>query len=286
MKKTITGLMVILLMVSFLLSACGGNNPDTNTTGPVTTSSIPDTTAEVEKPAWLTEDSWIISGDSLTAPEGVESEAWSAIYSLGDSWRIAVTMDLVSEGVARILLGAGSGDAEFSVAASLDSKRVELRVDTPRGENWKTVNSMMKRIDPDLPVVLTLTHLADSARLNVVLSQEGEPVMELISLDISQRQYLKAVSVGLGSDGSAIRFSDFAVSVPEKTETPVDQLLNTMSPEEDGFYLALAKIAVEDIVDNFWLGEAPEGQIIPTWNGYPGNNLPDNRGGLWEAVLL
>lgn len=286
MRKWQNGVLAWTIIVVLLLSACGVKTPVS--TAPDTT---PDSTVKSDMREWLTEGEWAITfnergAEVLTAPAGVEASAWLSGFPLEEGWKVSVTIEPVSEGIARVLLGTEEYEAEFSVVAEFDSDCVELRVETKRGQSWKALSTEKDRFDPGLPMTLTIIHKQGSARLCSVISQEGEVVLELISLDITQRMYMNIVSAGVGTDGTSVTFYDFSLDVPDVTETPVDQLLNTMLPEDDGFYLNLAEIAVKDIVANFWLGDAPAGHIIPTWDGYPGNNLPDNRGGLWEATML
>ena len=64
------------------------------------------------------------------------------------------------------------------------------------------------------------------------------------------------------------------------------ETVNKIRPGEPGYYRAIARQAVADIVANFWKGDAPDGYLIPTWDGYPGDELPDNRGAIWESAML
>lgn len=50
-----------------------------------------------------------------------------------------------------------------------------------------------------------------------------------------------------------------------------------------GYYLSIAKQAVQDLLDNFWQGDYETGKIVPTWEGFPREDLPDARGGPWET---
>jgi len=54
----------------------------------------------------------------------------------------------------------------------------------------------------------------------------------------------------------------------------------------DPYYRAIAASAMNDLIGHFWTGDAATGHIVPTWGGYPGSNLPDARGAIWERGML
>ena len=57
-------------------------------------------------------------------------------------------------------------------------------------------------------------------------------------------------------------------------------LITGAAPESSA--LQLGRSSVDDLMEHFWTGNMTTGYITPTWGGYPGNNLYDPRGGLWE----
>ena len=60
--------------------------------------------------------------------------------------------------------------------------------------------------------------------------------------------------------------------------------------EASGFlrqhYRKQAVAAVNDLLKNFWTGDAATGQIVNTWHGYPKYERGDARGGLWERGTM
>lgn len=60
----------------------------------------------------------------------------------------------------------------------------------------------------------------------------------------------------------------------------------TESSEErgDDYYYQLAVGAVDDLIKNWWSDDL--NRVLPTWEGYPKANLPDERGATWEAAML
>jgi len=53
-----------------------------------------------------------------------------------------------------------------------------------------------------------------------------------------------------------------------------------------GYYRAIARAAVADLLRHFWTGDTTSGHAAATWNGYVAADLPDRRGGLWERGTL
>ena len=58
-----------------------------------------------------------------------------------------------------------------------------------------------------------------------------------------------------------------------------------VAAEEADHFRSLARPAVQDVLQHFWIGDETSGQIVNTWHGYAGK-LPDERGGLWERATL
>lgn len=282
MERRLAGL---LLALSLLLCGCGvPAGSETETTG----NSVEPTVFYHD---WILEGQWKVTGDEsgngilTSSGNGVET-AWLGGSTLGDSWEVTVQVQPAQTGCARILLGNGNHESQAAVSVTFTEGKAELGIETRRKNDWKNVTSGESvAFDPDSPLVLTVWHETDSLRLFAAVRQRGETVSELLCEEITQRMYSAITTVGVGAENAAAAFSDFTLTVPENVVTVMDELLHAMSPEDAGFYTALAKQAVEDIVTNFWLGDAQDGQIIPTWDGYPGDDLPDSRGGLWEAEI-
>jgi predicted alpha-1,6-mannanase (GH76 family) len=52
------------------------------------------------------------------------------------------------------------------------------------------------------------------------------------------------------------------------------------------YYRSIAINAVEDLMRHFWTGDADDGHVIPTWDGYAKPQLPDPRGSMWERAMM
>lgn len=289
MKQRIMKITAWIMVMSLLLSGCGivPTGGTTETAGTVAT-----TEAEKFAHTWQLHGQWTAApsengGVMLTAPQEMEASAWQTDCVLGASWELAVSIYPMEDGTARIILGNDANEIKAAACVVFSAGTATLQIQTPRSSDWKTVaTGEAVNIQPDQPVKLMVRHEEDSLWLTAQLYQAEKQKAELINEEIPQRTFLAISTGGVGTDGTGVTFSEFSWQAVEKQETVVDQLLKTMQPGDPGFYQCLAEIAIEDIVKNFWLGDAPEGQIVPTWDGYPGENLPDNRGGLWEAAML
>lgn len=68
--------------------------------------------------------------------------------------------------------------------------------------------------------------------------------------------------------------------------TKPERLLSQISPEDSDYYQKLGALAVEDILDNWWIGDTQTGQIQPTWSGVWSEDMIDPRGSIWETAML
>ena len=64
--------------------------------------------------------------------------------------------------------------------------------------------------------------------------------------------------------------------------TRVDALLGAYGEDDTGLYGSMAAFAVNDLIGHYWSKD----HIIPTWEGYSYEGLPDARGGPWEAGMF
>lgn len=80
-------------------------------------------------------------------------------------------------------------------------------------------------------------------------------------------------------------------SVPEDYEPnrlpldKVDELLLTVNESDSGYCLSLAKLALNDLMDHFWLDDGENYRLKRTWNGYLDDPNRNWRGSGWETAM-
>ena len=67
-------------------------------------------------------------------------------------------------------------------------------------------------------------------------------------------------------------------------ETKNDQLLSQISKDDPDYYEQLARLAVDDIIANWWMED--EQKMMPTHTGISAENAVDPRGAIWERAML
>lgn len=278
MKKIVA----LLLVICLLLCACGVTAPP-ETTAPETT--VPDTTAlQTPQVQWTLTGDWQVEEEQLTAPGQENAMAVNEMLVLGDGWTVEVGI-LPDACNTRLLLCDDSGDVEAAVALNMKGRKAQLSVEELKYGAWKTLTEGTERIsyDKDVPLELQVLRYGDRDYLQIRLYQNGEEISSLKSTDVTVRTLSKISKVGLGADGAAV-FSGLQVNVAQRPESPMETLLKTKSPEEAGFYRAIAEQAVADMVGNFWTGDTETGKILPTWGGFATQH--DWRGSTWETALV
>lgn len=268
-------------LILVLMSGCAPNTPD-----------VP---AEETYPAassadWTFTDGWTASlqsdgGEILTAPGQENAMALYDSYSLGDAWAVDVNA-MPQGGSIRVLLGKSSGDVKLAASVNIDGEKAQLSVEEWRGEKWKTVSAAGDWIpfDESEPLELTVCRYAGQENIRLTLHQADQELAFFKATGLTERALSTLRIAGLGADGKAV-FTGFSVGSVQKPENPMEALLKTIHPDEEGFYQAIAKQAVTDVIANFWTGDTQTGKIRPTWGGFSGE-LPDARGGPWETAML
>lgn len=205
-------------------------------------------------------------------------------HVLEKSWEISVTIEACDTQCARILLCRENGDMEAAAAVTITGEKAVLSMNSWSGNRW--INMAMSEeitVDASTPVQMVVRHIDGAENTWAYLLQDGQKLGALKTHEITARTLSMLARTGIVADGPAV-FSDFAVTVPQKEESAMDVILRTMEPDDEGFYLALAKTAVDDMLGNFWVGDTQTGQIRPTWGGF--DTQYDWRGSTWETALL
>lgn len=222
-------------------------------------------------------------GEILTAPG---TEGASALYGGGvleEGWSVEV--ELTGDG-SRVLLCESDGSEALAVSVEISGQNVRLIAEQCRRGEWSEVceGADWVPFDESQPVRLSVYRYAGQEYFFAALWQNDQQLQERKITGVTERTLSRLRTVGLGADGSSF-FSGFSVGTAEKPDNPMETLLKTIQPEQEGFYRAIAEQAVADVVTNFWMGDTRTGRIRPTWSGFSAD-LPDDRGGPWEAAML
>lgn len=232
---------------------------------------------------WMLVGDWTVKGETLKAPGTKNAAALRSAETLGDSWQVSVTVDAGKADCARILLGKDSENIQLAATVSFDGDKAQLSLCEWIYGKWKdlTVGETFPA-DPDQPMVLMAYRYDGSENIRIALEQNGERLSALKCEEVTARTLAMLTMAGVGAD-RVVSFSDFAVGVAVRPENPVEVLLKTIQPEDEGFYLALAEAAMEDMLSNFWQGDTETGRILPTSHGYATGT---DYTCLWESAML
>lgn len=216
------------------------------------------------------------SGDlTLTGDSQAPLAMWHTGDALGDSWFISFRITLATvydeKGVAEVLLASdkkvtlfrlaigssGGGFNQFTLSAGAAGSTVELaRSGWLPGGNKEFFISLRKGPGQS-PVNVT------------VYGDRGL----VYSLDT------------IGYEKQASRIASFGFSVTQACAS-VKRVALAADYKANGEYVDMAQRAMDDLLGHFWSGGPETGNILPTWNGYPSDVLPDERGGLWERGMI
>lgn len=105
-------------------------------------------------------------------------------------------------------------------------------------------------------------------------------VMRLLAAIMCTLFLLTACRSGNTVEGtSAENSQEGGIPLPKSSLEILMESLDENSPD---YFEKLAAFAVNDLISNYWVGTPEKGSIIPTWTGVPLEEMPDERGGLWE----
>ncbi|HIZ19789.1 MAG TPA: hypothetical protein H9674_02905 [Firmicutes bacterium] len=217
-----------------------------------------------------TYDRLVLSGDSA-AP----ANAWYNGSGLGDSWfislRLKVEQTADQEGTAEVLLGDEGHSPLFRLGISLASGGF-TQVSFSAGSGANTVELLRSGWLPGGDKEFFITLQKGKGESPVTATVYGDQELSYsFSADGYEKQAARTASLGLAvnqATASAARLTLGADYVPV------------------GTYAGMARQGVTDLLDHFWSGSPATGNILPTWNGYPSDTLPDDRGGLWERGMI
>lgn len=248
---------------------------------------LPVSSAE-STPDWKEAEGWAISktenGVSLIT-SGLDSVIEYSPVKLPADWRIDVDFTIV-KGDARVVFAKTGNVPQFAFGATVKNGKARLYAWKWKDEHWQAVTqaSGSVRFDTQTPLTLTAQCYHEDDFIRIILSQNDRKISEMRTSDVTQRMLAMTKALGLSASGEAA-FSNFRFSEIQKGETPMEMILKSVSPDTDGFYEAIARQAVDDVISNFWIGDPDTGRILPTWGGFS-ENLADSRGVIWESAML
>ena len=221
---------------------------------------------------------------------------WDDACAPGDSWgwtvsvRLELSGDVPAGGFGYILFGTADGRPALSAGIEAGEDGA-IRLAACRFKGTEDRESVLKdakpvTVDTGKPLLLSVSRSGDETVMRLSLSQSDSVLAEAVTEEISNRDFSKAVRVGFWTECPEIAFSDLKKEELEKPLNEMEQLLSEISPEDRGYYLRIAEQAQKDVRKNFWTGDLKTGKLVPTWNGLPGDDLPDPRGSIWETSML
>lgn len=277
------------LVLALLLCGCGTETPYV-TTQETTQGTAPETTGMVvPEHNWTLTEDWSVSqnesgAEVLSAPGQENAMAFHGV-TLSDGWGVHVEVMPDGDDV-RILLCKENGDVQLAVAVNVDGRKAQLRLDEWKSETWKNISTNEKWVefDDEQPLQLSVCRYAGMENIRVTLRQNSQELASFKATGVTLRTLSALSMAGIGADANAV-FSGFTVEEAQKPDNPMDTLLKTIQPGDEGFYCAIAVQAVADMLGNFWTGDTVTGQIRPTWSGFS-DTLYDWRGSIWETAML
>ncbi len=221
--------------------------------------------------------------DSTGGVETGEALAVNEALTLEESWEVRSAFTMGKADTVRILLCRENGEPLFSANVVKASRKVKLSVDMRKTDRWKNlVTGDPLSLDTSRPAELVVRHFEDRDSVWLYLYQDGEELGAFKVTDITERTLLLVDRAGVSSEANAV-FSGFSVSVPVREPTPYETIMQQMNPGDEGFYLAIARAAVDDMLGNFWEGDLETGRIMPTSHGYATHS---DYTCMWESAML
>lgn len=188
---------------------------------------------------------------------------------------------------AMLLFGNSNDNYKFCVSTNVSGNAISSNVLLKRTSDMKLLADGGKAVfNPLEPITLIITHRDGGTRLSIQIIQNNETIIVFSTEEITTRNFLSVNRVGIICQEGRIAYSDFHCDMPDVSDNPMKQYLTSIASYSTEFYRGLSEIAVQDIINNFWDNDYPGGRLLPTWDGYASNNLPDSRGALWEAGML
>ncbi len=270
--------LTVILVFSMLLSGCS--------TAPPAESSTPEPTsvpAEING-EWTLPQDWSAEAGMICASSAGEAHYEAA--SLKGRWQLEADILFADTKYARAVLYNNKWEPVLSVSLERDGNKLNCNLDTQFRDQWKheVEGKSGIKFDKNMPVHVTAIKYEGISRLYVTLSQSDKVIYEMETDTLTER-IISSISKAGMECGPGTRFSDFSFAESSIPQSPAEKLIETVKPGDDGFYLALARLATDDLISNFWTGDTKTGKIAPTWSGFTGD-LTDERGSIWETAML
>ncbi len=272
MKKKVFALTALLLLSLAVQAAAA--SADFPLTGPVRDAG---SDPALDPANWKLGANWTMDNQggtmifySDTSTDGI---LWFENEQLAGAWQIRFSVEMLttpdSESSVKILVGSNGKASKYNILitrhpAGLNSVSVMLNTGiTLLRSGWITGG--------DRAFDITITHPAADAR-NLILNIVGNNTFRYTETTPVMFDANKPVK------GFGIQGTDFDLLVRD--------LSVNGAYAQDGRYTAYARTGIGDMISNYWTKGPGEGHILPTWCGYPSENLPDSRGMLWERAMM
>ena len=219
----------------------------------------------------------------VKAPVDIHSELICAVEELESGWEIDAAFTIGDVRTVWLTLCTETGETVAAVTLFGSLQYAKISMDILCDDTWKNLfDTDTIKLDTFRPVKLSLRHLENSPTVWLSLIQDGKELQSFKISDISTDTLLAIVKAGIGANRKT-DFSEFTVCVPIRQATPVELILKELSPKDNGFYMAIAQTAVDDMLTHFWDGNITTGRIIPTSHGYAANT---DYTCIWESAML
>ncbi len=248
----------------------------------------PTETASLNRGSWEVVDGFALDSENAVLVSSGKGTAWNTGAELTEGWSVQVNLKADNKGVVRILLGRKNKEAKAAVRLEFLAEGVVVpKIETISGDYYgeEIVAGEIVSYDKNSPITVTVSYYEEVLWLDVALMQNDKKIGGIYTGELTKRTMSALAYAGVDASVAGVTVDSFGVGKSEELVSPVDVLLTKKQPGDEGFYRDLAKIAVQDLLDNFWEGDYQTGHLKRTWDGLPGDDLADHRGSLWETSM-
>lgn len=224
---------------------------------------------------WSAGEGWkVINSESLSVHARAQTAAWNKTTRLQKTWSVSADVHIQNlfkgAASARFVFGRTIGKASLIITLQrLKSQNLTaISVDILNG-TWRNILASGWLPGEDTTYSIKTSFSGDSITVHVY-GNRGLTYLE------------KTPEIPLNLGDSLSVYGLAAI------DADVDFLhLKLQSPiHESNRYISQANSAMRELIGHYWQGGPDDGDIQPTYNGYPIAGQPDDRGGMWERSIL
>lgn len=230
----------------------------------------------VNKVDWELPQGWdlnISNNQATLTSDGTDQEAFCKNVNLSGIWRIFFRLNLTD---------AGNREAVVSIPLGISAKSSRIAVVFNRHPAGLT--SVSVDVKGARRRVLHSGWISGGDRVFDVTISRKSADKNALTLEIygDNTFVYRETTPDLGVADEVVKGFGFAAN-----QIPLDITgITAGHMPQEGAYLAMAKTAVGDMINNFWTKGPSDGHIKTTWCGYPAESLPDKHGMMWERALM